>query len=110
MSPPPFSPLLTCDNVDAYGWLYACRGLYQLKEYSLVVEGLSNCLRHEGTQKEALHLLAFSLLYTKQHKAAASAFYKSILAGNETDWQPLVELCIEIPSLQLQLPQPKKSK
>jgi len=87
---------------DAYGWLYACRGLYQLKEYAFVIEGLSNCLRQEETMKEALHLLAFSLLHTQQNKAAAAAFYKSIQAGNDTDWQPLIELCLEHPSLQLQ--------
>lgn len=80
---------------DAFGWLYACRGLYQLKEYSLVVEGLSHCLRHEKTMKEAQHLLAFSLLHTKQNKAAAAAFFKSIKMGNETDWQPLVEVNIQ---------------
>jgi hypothetical protein len=44
---------------DAYGWLYACRGLYQLKEYHLVIEGLTHCLRNEKTMKEAHHLLAF---------------------------------------------------
>jgi hypothetical protein len=77
---------------DAFGWLYACRGLYQLQEYSLVVEGLSHCLRHEKTAKESQHLLAFSLLHTKQNKLAAAAFFKSIKLGNETDWQPLVEV------------------
>jgi cytochrome c-type biogenesis protein CcmH/NrfG len=81
--------------------LYACRGLYQLQEYALVVEGLSHCLRHEKTMKEAQHLLAFSLLHTKQNKLAAAAFFKSIKLGNETDWQPLVELCIEQPKLKL---------
>jgi len=67
-----------------------------------VIEGLNHCLRHEATSKEALHLLAFSLLYTKQYKQAAAAFYKSIQAGNDTDWQLLVELCIENPSIQFQ--------
>lgn len=85
---------------DAYGWLYACRGLYQLKEYALVIDGLSNCLRNEKTMKEAQHLLAFSLLHTRQNKPAAAAFLKSIKLGNDTDWQPLVELCIEQPTLQ----------
>jgi len=86
---------------DAFGWLYACRGLYQLQEYALVVEGLAHCLRHEKTAKESQHLLAFSLLHTRQNKLAAAAFYKSIKLGNETDWQPLVELCIEQPKLKL---------
>lgn len=88
-------------RADAFGWLYACRGLYQLQEYSLVIEGLSHCLRHEKTAKESQHLLAFSLLHTKQNKLAAAAFFKSIKLGNETDWQPLVELCIEQPKLKL---------
>jgi hypothetical protein len=57
---------------DAFGWLYACRGLYQLQEYALVVEGL-----------------------------AAAAFSKSIRLGNDTDWQPLVELLLEQPKLRL---------
>lgn len=63
---------------DAMGWLYACRGLYQLKEYHLVIEGLSHCIRNETTMKEAQHLLAFSLLHSDQPKPAAAAFYKSI--------------------------------
>src|SRR4051812_32102875 len=50
---------------DAFGWLYACRGLYQLKEYALTIEGLAHCIRHEKTAKEAQHLLAFSLLHTR---------------------------------------------
>jgi hypothetical protein len=85
---------------DAFGWLYACRGLYQLKEYALVIEGLAHCLRNEKTMKEAQHLLAFSLLHTRQ-KSAAAAFYKSIQLGNDTDWQPLVELCLEQKNLQI---------
>lgn len=55
-------------DIDAFGWLYACRGLYQLKEYAMVVEGLAHCLRHEKTAKEAQHLLAFSLLHMQQTK------------------------------------------
>lgn len=57
-----------------------------------MVEGLSHCLRHEATAKESAHLLAFALLHTKQNKLAAAAFWKSIKLGNETDWQPLVEV------------------
>ncbi len=89
---------------DAFGWLYACRGLYQSREYALVIEGLSHCLRNEKTSKEAQHLLAFSLLHTRQSKAAAHAFYKSIAAGNQTDWQPLIELLLDHKSLHLTLP------
>jgi hypothetical protein len=59
---------------DAYSWLYACRGLYQQKEYNLVVEGLAHCLRNENTKKEAQHLYAFSLLHTTQYRQAAIAF------------------------------------
>eukprot|EP01083_Nonionella_stella_P080077 219845_1 len=84
---------------DAFGWLYACRGLYKLGEYGLVVDGLTHCLRNEKTRKDAQHLLAFSLLKTDRHEAAANAFYKSVELGNQTDWQPLVELCIEYPDI-----------
>lgn len=57
-----------------------------------MIEGLAHCLRHEKTSKESQHLLAFALLHTKQNKLAAAAFFKSIKLGNETDWQPLVEV------------------
>jgi hypothetical protein len=53
---------------DAYGWLYVCRGLYQLKKFQLVTEALTHCLRNEKTKQEAQHLLAFSLLHTDQTK------------------------------------------
>lgn len=92
---------------DAYSWLYACRGLYQQKEYQHVVEGLGHCLRNDGTKKQAAHLLAFSLLHTEQHEAAAHAFAKSIELGNETDWQPLIELCIDNPGLEVAKPDDK---
>jgi cytochrome c-type biogenesis protein CcmH/NrfG len=75
--------------------------LYQLQEYTLVIEGLAHCLRHEKTAKESQHLLAFSLLHTRQNKLAAAAFCKSIRLGNDTDWQPLIELLIEQPKLKL---------
>jgi hypothetical protein len=91
---------------DALGWLYACRGLYQLREFHLVIDGLRHCLRHEKTRKQAQHLLAFSLLHTEQPEAAAAAFAASVKLANDTDWQMLVELCIEFPSLSLATPQP----
>lgn len=84
---------------DSYGWLYACRGLYSLKEYSLVIEGLQYCIRHEHTRAESTHLLAFSLLHSKENKQSALAFQESIKLGNDTDWQPLVELACEQPKL-----------
>ncbi|ORX39518.1 hypothetical protein BCR36DRAFT_588235 [Piromyces finnis] len=34
-------------------------------------------------------------------KAAAGAFFKSINLGNDTDWQPFVELLIDNPKLKL---------
>eukprot|EP00823_Brevimastigomonas_motovehiculus_P003085 TRINITY_DN1841_c0_g1_i2.p1 TRINITY_DN1841_c0_g1~~TRINITY_DN1841_c0_g1_i2.p1 ORF type:complete len:120 (+),score=10.32 TRINITY_DN1841_c0_g1_i2:107-466(+) len=80
---------------DAIGWLYACRGLYQLKEYGLVLEGLRPCLRNEKTQKEAQHLYAFALLHLKQIKEAAVQFRASVKLGNDTDWQPLVEILLD---------------
>ena len=49
--------------------------------------------------KEAQHLLAFSLFHLKQSQAAAPAFFKSVKLGNDTDWQPLVELCIDHPDI-----------
>jgi hypothetical protein len=92
--------LLVCWS-DAFGWLYACRGFYQLGEFHLVIDGIVHCVRNEKTMKEAQHLLAFALLHTRQNRAAVNAFYKSIRLGNETDWQPLIELLIEKPKLQL---------
>eukprot|EP01137_Pigoraptor_chileana_P011227 Opistho-2@61760 len=84
---------------DAIGWLYAARGFYKMKDYHAVVECVSHSLRNEKTKKEAQHLLAFSLLHTGQPSAAASAFFKSISFGNDTDWQPLVELFLDNPDL-----------
>jgi len=46
-------------------------------------------------------LLAFSFLHTGQTDAAAGAFFKSINLGNDTDWQPFVELLIDNPKLKL---------
>ena len=86
---------------DAVGWLYAARGLYKVKDYHLCVEAVSHCLRHEKTLKEAQHLLGFSLLHTGQTSASAAAFLKSVKMGNETDWQPLVELIADHPNLKL---------
>mmetsp|Transcript_13461 Transcript_13461/g.23135 ORF Transcript_13461/g.23135 Transcript_13461/m.23135 type:complete len:127 (+) Transcript_13461:89-469(+) len=86
---------------DAVSWLYVARGLYKLKDYHHVIEAVSFCLRNEKTSKEAQHLLAFSLLNTGQPEQAAAAFLKSVSLGNESDWQPLVELCIENPKMQL---------
>jgi hypothetical protein len=54
-----------------------------------------NTLRNEKTKKEGQHLLAFSLLQTAQFDAAAGAFLRSIQFGNDSDWQPLVELLLE---------------
>ena len=86
---------------DAVGWLYAARGFYKLQDYHTVIEAVVPALRHERTKREAQHLLAFSFLHTGQVEAAASAFFKSIHAGNETDWQPLIELMLDHPTLRL---------
>ena len=80
---------------DAVGWLYVARGMYKLKEYHFVIEAVTHCLRNEKTLKEAQHLLAFSLIHTGQTTAAAAALMKSIKMGNDTDWQSLVEICID---------------
>jgi hypothetical protein len=85
--------------VGPAGWLYAARGLYKCQDYHYCVEALTPCLRNEKTRKEAQHLLAFSLLHTKQEHDAAVAFQKSIKLGNETDWQPLVELFLDNPDM-----------
>jgi hypothetical protein len=67
----------------------------------MVIESVAPALRNERTKREAQHLLAFSLLNTGQSEAAAGAFFKSINYGNETDWQPLVELFLDQPKLKL---------
>ncbi|KAI9093035.1 hypothetical protein DFS34DRAFT_631371 [Phlyctochytrium arcticum] len=86
---------------DALGWLYAARGYYKIHDYHSVIECVTPALRNERTKREAQHLLAFSFLHTGQAEAAAGAFFKSINAGNDTDWQPLIELLIENDGLKL---------
>ncbi|KAI8805677.1 hypothetical protein BJ742DRAFT_748559 [Cladochytrium replicatum] len=86
---------------DAIGWLYAARGFYKLKDFHSVIECVAPALRNERTKREAQHLLAFSFLHTGQAEAAAGAFFRSINSGNDTDWQPLVELFIDNPNLKL---------
>jgi hypothetical protein len=93
---------------DAIGWLYAARGFYKLKQYHNVVEAVAPALRNERTRREGQHLLAFSLLHTGQLEASAGAYclyiltlVKSINYGNDTDWQPLVELFLDNPKLAL---------
>jgi hypothetical protein len=82
-------------GADPIGWLYAARGLFRLREYHYVIEAVSHCLRNDKTVREAQHFLAFSLMHTGQPEAAAAAFHRSVALGNDTDWQPLVELCID---------------
>ncbi len=77
------------------------RGYFKLKDYHAVIESLPPTLRNERTKKEGQHLLAFALLQTLQKEQAASALLRSITFGNDIDWQPLVELCIENPELKL---------
>lgn len=84
-------------STDPLGWLYCARGLYRGAEYDLVVQAVAFCLRHEETIREAQHLLAFSLLHLGQTRTAVAAFHKSVRIGNDTDWQPLVELCLDDP-------------
>ena len=86
---------------DAVGWLYAARGFYKMKDYNLVIQAVSHCLRSRKTLKEAQHLLGFSLMHTGQTSAAVAAFLKSVKLGNDTDWQPLIELCVDNPTLQV---------
>ncbi|KAJ3107111.1 hypothetical protein HDU97_004804 [Phlyctochytrium planicorne] len=86
---------------DAIGWLYAARGYYKLKDYHSVIECVTPALRNDRTKREGQHLLAFSFLHTGQIEAAAGAFFKSISYGNDTDWQPLVELFLDHPKLKL---------
>lgn len=86
---------------DATGWLYASRGFYKLQDFHSVIEATTPCLRNDKTKREAQHLLAFSYLMTGQNEAAAGAFFKSVNNGNDTDWQPLVELFLDNPKLRL---------
>lgn len=84
----------------AVSWLFAARGLFKLGDFHLCIEALSHgCLRSQKTLKEAQHLLGFSLMQTGQTGAAAAAFTRSVKMGNETDWQPLVELHLDNPNL-----------
>ena len=86
---------------DPIGWLYAARGYYKLGMHHRVIEAVQNCLRNEKTKKEAQHLMAFSLMHTQQPELAATALMKSVQLGNDSDWQPLVEMCLENPKLSL---------
>jgi hypothetical protein len=86
---------------DAIGWLYAARGFYKLHQYHAVIECVGPALRNERTKREGQHLLAFSLLQTQQTEMACGAFFKSISYGNDTDWQSLVELFLDNPTLKL---------
>ncbi|RKP03487.1 hypothetical protein CXG81DRAFT_9447 [Caulochytrium protostelioides] len=86
---------------DAVGWLYAARGFYKLRNYRATIEAVVPALRNERTRREAQHLLAFAFYYTNQLEAAVAAFSKSINLGNDTDWQPLVEICLDNPELKL---------
>lgn len=88
-------------DVEAVGWLYAARGFYKTQDFHSVIECITPALRNERTKKESQHLLAFSLMHTGQLEASASAFYKSISMGNETDWQPLVELLLDHADLKI---------
>ncbi|KXS09303.1 hypothetical protein M427DRAFT_141085 [Gonapodya prolifera JEL478] len=86
---------------DPISWLYAARGFYKIRDFHSVIEAVVPALRNERTKREAQHLLAFALLNTGQVEAAVGGFYKSVAAGNDTDWQPLVEVLIDNPSLKL---------
>jgi len=72
-----------------------------MKDFHAVIEAITPALRNERTKREAQHLLAFSFMHTGQHEAAIGAFFKSIGYGNESDWQPLVELLLDHPDLKL---------
>ncbi len=72
-----------------------------MKDYHSVIESVSHTLRNEKTRKEGQHLLSFALLMTQQTDASAAAFMKSIVHGNDSDWQPLVELLIDNEALKL---------
>ncbi|KAI9152523.1 hypothetical protein H9P43_009314 [Blastocladiella emersonii ATCC 22665] len=86
---------------DPLGWLYCARGFYKLRQYHAVIECVTPALRNDRTKKEAQHLLAFSFLHTSQAEAALGAFFKSVVLGNDTDWQCLVELLLDNPKLKL---------
>ncbi|KAJ1533905.1 hypothetical protein HK096_004602, partial [Nowakowskiella sp. JEL0078] len=83
------------------GFIQFTRGFFKLKDYHAVIECVTPALRNERTKREAQHLLSYSFLHTGQTEAASGAFFKSINYGNETDWQPLVELFLDNPKLKL---------
>lgn len=92
-----FASISLCEYVslvDPTSWLYACRGLYQCKDYALCLEALSHCANFPATQREAVHLRAFCLLHLQQNREALLAFRESVRYGNDDDWQPLVELVV----------------
>ena len=72
-----------------------------MKDFHSVIEAVIPALRNERTKREAQHLLAFAFLHTGQQEESVGAFFKSIGSGNESDWQPLVELLIDNPDLKL---------
>jgi tetratricopeptide (TPR) repeat protein len=86
-----------CFPLDPLGWLYCARGFYKLKQYHQAIECLTPALRNDRTKREAQHLLAFSFMHTGQNEAALGAFYKSVIIGNDTDWQCLVEILLDNP-------------
>ena len=77
------------------------RAYYKMKDFHSVIECVPQTLRNEKTKKEGQHLLAFALIQTLQYDAAATAFMKSILLGNDGDWQALCELLLEHPEIKL---------
>lgn len=96
-----FTTIALRTYVDALGWLYCARGFYKLGDYHATIEAVTPALRNDRTKKEAQHLLAFSFLHTGQLEAAVGAFFKSVGYGNETDWQPLVEILLENQDIKL---------
>jgi hypothetical protein len=42
-----------------------------------------------------------SVIVQGENVVAAEAFLKSVKLGNATDWQALVELCVDFPAIKL---------
>ncbi|TPX62366.1 hypothetical protein PhCBS80983_g00567 [Powellomyces hirtus] len=58
---------------NALGWLYAARGYYKTHDYHSVIECVAPALRNDRTNNN----------------------------GNDTDWQPLVELLMDNAAVKL---------
>jgi hypothetical protein len=81
---------------DPLGWLYVARGFFSGGEYTYTIEAAQHCFKSPETIAQAQQLLAFALLELEETESSHVAFIKSARLGNETDWQMIVELGIDM--------------